>query len=115
VEHIARYLLDHPEGILTSESFDHIVAKCTDFRELTGEIGDVYLIHPFMLHATSQNPSPRPRFITNPPVGLREPMNFDRRNSDDYSLVERKILNDLGSSWIAFRARGHRDDLSSKG
>jgi len=36
-----------------------------------------------------------PRIITNPPVALREPMNFDRPDGN-YSLVEQKTLRALG-------------------
>jgi hypothetical protein len=43
-----------------------IIAGCADFVELTGERGDVVLMHPFMLHTVSGNPSGRPRVITNP-------------------------------------------------
>ena len=43
-----------------------IIAGCEDFVELTGERGDVVLMHPFMLHTVSGNPSGRPRVITNP-------------------------------------------------
>jgi hypothetical protein len=48
----------------------------------------------------SNPPSPftEPRFITNPPVALKQPFNFDRTdgNSGTYSLVEQKTLNALG-------------------
>ena len=30
-----------------------IIERCSDFVELTGEQGDVVLMHPFMLHAFS--------------------------------------------------------------
>ena len=33
-----------------------------------------------------------PRVITNPPVGLGAPFNFDRERPEEYSLVERKTL-----------------------
>src|SRR6266496_13209 len=49
------------------------------------EVGDVYLLHPFVLHARSQNMLRVPRFITNPPLTLAEPMRFDRSNPDELS------------------------------
>jgi len=38
------------------------------FVELTGDIGDVVLMHPLMLHSASRNNLRIPRIITNPPV-----------------------------------------------
>lgn len=111
VKHISSYLRDHPHGMLNSENMDHLIELCTDFREATGKVGDVYLIHPFMLHATSQNPSGRPRIITNPPVALKEPMKFSRDDPDEYSLVERKILRDLGVSRLAYRPAAPREQF----
>lgn len=66
------------------------------FKEATGEVGDVYLLHPLMLHSASKNLLRNVRIITNPPVSLKEPFCFDRADPKDYSLVERKTLNDLG-------------------
>lgn len=59
---------------------------------MTGEIGGVVLLHPLMLHSASKN---HLRFITNPPVSLKEPFNFNRDNPDDFSLVEKKTLKTL--------------------
>jgi hypothetical protein len=66
------------------------------FKEATGEVGDVFLLHPLMLHSASKNLLRKVRIITNPPVSLKEPFCFDRADSKDYSLVEQKTLNDLG-------------------
>ena len=41
-----------------------------DFVETTGRLGDVVLMHPYMLHAVSQNHRGTARFITNPPIAL---------------------------------------------
>lgn len=71
-------------------------------------MGDVFLLHPYMLHAVSGNPSGRPRFITNPPVSLREPMCFHRPNGD-YSLVERAVLRGLGVESLDFRMTSQRE------
>ena len=74
--------------------FGKLIHKCGSFEEITGKIGDVFLIHPYTLHAASGNPSGRARFITNPAVSLNEPMCFDRPDGD-YSLVEQSVLNAL--------------------
>ena len=63
------------------------------FVEATGEVGDVYLLHPFMLHCATPNPLRRVRIITNPPVSLRAPHRFDRTGDGDrHSLVELKTI-----------------------
>jgi len=72
------------------------VHECHDFIEATGSVGDVYLMHPFMLHTRSVNVSGRARFIINPPVMLHEPMNFSRPDPRDHSPVERAVLRALG-------------------
>jgi hypothetical protein len=73
-----------------------IVDRCEDFVETTGVIGDVYLLHPFMVHSHSINASGRARFIVNPPVKLREPLCFARERASDHSPVERAVLRALG-------------------
>ena len=85
VQHVAQYLSAHPQGLLPGEGFGQLIGKCEDFVEITGNAGDVVLLHPFILHSASQNPSGRARFITNPPVALKEPMEFNRDNPDDFS------------------------------
>ncbi|TFK76809.1 hypothetical protein BDN72DRAFT_829974 [Pluteus cervinus] len=112
---IAQYLGAHPEGVLpTGHSFtpsttvgkpqddpgywSHLkeIKRCKQFVEMTGEVGDVVLMHPLMLHSASKNYTRALRVITNPPVALKEPFNFDRENPDEYSLVEKKTLKALG-------------------
>lgn len=116
---IARLLADHPEGLLPSgapgASFGSLVHQCHEFAELTGRIGDVVLIHPFLLHASSQNHSGRARFITNPPVSLKEPMQFDRADPADFSPVERAILRGLGRDRLDFRPTAPREHIVSEG
>lgn len=96
VGHVARYLAEHPEGVLPKEiPARQLLEKCSDFVELTGQIGDVILMHPFMLHTRSLNTLPRARFIINPPVKLVEPMCFDRPDGA-HSPVEQAVLRALG-------------------
>lgn len=128
IEMIAKYLAAHPEGVLpTGLSFtpstskyekneDHPaywshlkeIKKCTQFFEMTGEPGDVVLMHPLMLHSASKNYLRAPRIITNPPVFLREPFNFDRADPEEYSLVERKTLKALGVDRFPFQITTER-------
>ncbi|ROW13057.1 hypothetical protein VPNG_05985 [Cytospora leucostoma] len=67
-----------------------------DYVELCGRAGDVYLLHPLMLHSATNNPLRNVRIITNPPVSLREPFRLDREGGRGYSLVERATLRMLG-------------------
>lgn len=102
IKNVVKWLYEHPEG---SNGWPQepdgsrtvcSIQTCKDFVELTGNAGDVILLHPFMPHSASKNHLRIPRFVTNPPVTLKEPLNLNRANSEDYSLVEKKVLNALG-------------------
>ena len=116
---VARLLVAHPEGVLPSgapgASFGSLINQCQDFVELTGKIGDVVLIHPFLLHASSQNHSGKARFITNPPISLKEPMQFDRADPADFSPVERAVLLGLGVDRLDFQPAAPRERIVSEG
>ena len=56
----------------------------------TGEAGTVYLCHPFLVHAAQRHRGSRPRFLAQPPLGLREPYRLHREDGA-YSPVERSI------------------------
>lgn len=49
-----------------------------------------------MLHSATNNSLRNVRIITNPPVSLRAPFDFDREDPREYSLVERATLRMLG-------------------
>ncbi|KAJ7139236.1 hypothetical protein C8R44DRAFT_693677 [Mycena epipterygia] len=66
------------------------------FHEMTGAVGDVYLLHPLMLHSASKNATRMLRVITNPPVSLKAPFRFTGIENGEFSLVEQKTLRDLG-------------------
>ncbi|KAK5125094.1 hypothetical protein LTR85_000768 [Meristemomyces frigidus] len=113
---LAEHLYNHPEGVsprmtprAENPSFAHEdtldrfcdVAKSMPkdaFVEATGEVGDVYLLHPLMLHSASNNSLRQLRVITNPPVSLKEPFVFDRKDGSQYSVVEQKTLAALGQA-----------------
>ena len=40
----------------------------------TGEPGDMYLVHPFTVHAADEHRGRTPRFMAQAPVGLRDPL-----------------------------------------
>ena len=111
VQHVAQHLSANPQGLLPGEGFGQLVGKCDDFAEITGNAGDVVLLHPFILHSASQNPSGRARFITNPPVALKEPMEFNRDNPDNFSPVELAVLRGLGKDRLDFKPTAPRERL----
>ncbi|NAZ86284.1 phytanoyl-CoA dioxygenase family protein, partial [Kineococcus indalonis] len=107
---VARYLAERPEGVLPEELQETgLIHHCREFEELTGRQGDVVLMHPFVLHATSQNVLRAQRLITNPPLSLREPMDFDRPDPEDFSPVERAVLRGLGVERLDFRPSAPRE------
>ena len=116
---VARLLAAHPEGVpprgAPEAAFGSLVGQCRDFIELTGSVGDVVLIHPFVLHASSQNHSGKARFITNPPIALKEPMRFHRQDPAEYSPVERAVLRGLGVDGLDFRPTAPRERIVSEG
>ena len=107
---VARYLADHPEGIPPREiPYADLISQCTRFEEVTGKAGDFLILHPFMLHASSQNVLGIPRFMSNPPIVLKEHMQLNRPNPDDFSLLERATLHYLGLERLAFQPTHARE------
>jgi len=121
---VARWFAEHPEGAaafgpdvdpsldpsVTVMNAREWIAECRDFREIHGRAGSVAFMHPFMLHAASQNLRGYARMIANPPAHLREPMRFDRPDGR-YSVVERTILDTLGVDRFDYRPTGRRQRL----
>jgi hypothetical protein len=107
---IAKYLFEHPEGVNPSDfDFQGLIKQCTRFEEITGKAGDFVILHPFILHASSQNVIRKPRFMTNPPIVLKEPMNLNRSNSEEFSLLERATLHYLGLERLNFQPASARE------
>ncbi len=108
VKPVAKFLADHPEGVLPN-AFpvkDLLSEGCT-FLEATGKAGDFYLLHPYLLHAVSQNVLRRPRAISNLLYELEEPLNFHRADAA-YSPVEAAVLHGLGVDSYNFAPTGER-------
>ena len=105
---IAEHLAGHPEGV-TAGGFGAMIEQCSDFRELSGPAGTFVIMHPFMLHASSNNHSGKARFMSNPPAVLREPMRLARPDRTDYSLLERATLHALGVDRFEFEATAPRE------
>lgn len=112
---VARYLAEHPEGVHPNAfPFLEMKNQCSDFEEATGRAGDVFLMHPFLLHSFSINWTRNPRVITNPPTHLSEPMQFNRENPADQTVVERAILNGLGVESTNFEPTAPREKIVPK-
>jgi ectoine hydroxylase-related dioxygenase (phytanoyl-CoA dioxygenase family) len=109
---MARYLLEHPEGVNPKDfKFQEMISECTQFEEITGKAGDFIILHPFMLHASSQNVIGKARFMSNPPIVLKEPMNLNRENPEEFSLLERATLHYLGLERLDFRPTAPRESF----
>jgi hypothetical protein len=61
----------------------------------TGRPGDVYLCHPFLVHAAQPHHGSRPRFMAQPPLMPAVPYELQRPDGD-YSAVEFAIRRGLG-------------------
>lgn len=61
----------------------------------TGSAGDVYLCHPFLVHAAQAHRGTLPRFIAQPPLEPTSELSLDRHDGS-YSVVERAIRLGLG-------------------
>lgn len=109
---VARFLADHPEGV-DPGAFSHarLIDQCSTFVEATAEAGDVFLIHPYVLHAASPNTIGAIRVITNPPASLLEPMNFDREDPATFSPVERGVLRALSVERYDFQPTQERERI----
>ncbi|MGA8115618.1 MAG: phytanoyl-CoA dioxygenase family protein [Actinocatenispora sp.] len=60
----------------------------------TGRPGDVFLCHPFLVHAAQPHHGSRPRFMAQPPLHSSGPLDLDRADGA-YSPVERAIRDAL--------------------
>lgn len=62
----------------------------------TGQAGDVYLCHPFLVHAAQPHVGHVPRFLAQPPLLPSAPLRLERPDGD-YSPVEMAIRRGLGA------------------
>lgn len=112
---VARFLASHPEGVLPDDfPTKALLEEGATFVEATGEAGDFYFLHPYLLHAVSQNVLRKPRAISNLLYELTEPMKFDRADGS-YSPVESAILRGLGVDRYEFVPTRKRYRTSSFG
>jgi len=110
---VARYLAEHPEGVDPFKfPSKELIKECRDCRETTGNAGDVFLLHPYILHTSSYNHRPEARFMINPAGQLAEPMRFDRRSDGSaYSPMEQAVLRALGVDHYDFKPTAPRQKI----
>ena len=65
----------------------------------TGHPGDVYLCHPFLIHAAQRHRGREPRFMAQPPLIPVAPLEL-RRTDGAYSPVELAVIRGLGSRGV---------------
>ncbi len=112
---VARLLNEYPAGFHADSVqgagylIPYLIEQCDDFVELTGEPGDLALLHPYMLHRRAVNPTDRPRFIANLAIVLEEPMCFRRDQDGPYSLVELAVLAALERSSLDYEPTNPRE------
>lgn len=89
---VARELAEHPEGVdFVHDRGARITRHCSRFHEVVGEAGDLVLMHPLMMHTGSPNRSGRIRWMGNPMVYMKDPLDPLRAELDELSPVELAI------------------------
>lgn len=90
---VARLLAPAGDAGLPFQNLDHIAGEAS-VALATGAAGTVYLCHPFLIHAGQQHRGAQPRFLAQPPLHPRVPIQLDRPDGV-YSPVEIVIRNAL--------------------
>ena len=119
---VAHWLYSHPGGVDPGMApvgtprardwdwYNGVAGECASegFVEVTGDAGDVYLLHPLMLHSASGNLERRFRVIANRGVGVREPFRFwrDGGGLSGVERVERATVLALGKGAGEMRGWG---------
>ncbi|HYD13674.1 MAG TPA: phytanoyl-CoA dioxygenase family protein [Allosphingosinicella sp.] len=80
-------------GELAANDFDESAQR--EERVATGLAGTVFLCHPFLVHAAQPHRGTRPRFMAQPPLLPREPLQLERADGD-HAPVEIAIREALG-------------------
>jgi hypothetical protein len=88
---VARLLHPAGDGGLSHDQLSRFGAELQRPEVLaTGRTGDVYLCHPFLVHAAQMHRGREPRFLAQPPLHPKEPFRLDRADGA-YSPVEMAI------------------------
>ncbi|MFG3119619.1 phytanoyl-CoA dioxygenase family protein [Streptomyces sp. NPDC048197] len=87
--------LDFMELCKTMDAAGRLDAPDRPLALATGQAGDVYLCHPFLIHAAQPNHGTRPKFMAQPPLVAAAPLDLDRTDGA-YSPLERAVRLGLG-------------------
>lgn len=81
-----------PDGLEVHELCRRVDAAATGpVIETNGRAGDVLMMHPFMIHARSPNTGRSVRFICNPCISFKEPMNLTQPTSPVEITIARAL------------------------
>lgn len=94
---VARRMRDEPGVDLTKpEVILEILEETGSILETTGAAGDAFLAHPLLLHVSSANHSGRIRWMANPNIYLREPLQISGKDGA-YTPVELAVKRAIDS------------------
>lgn len=95
--HVARTLAPAGEAGLTLRELIPCFEQTEGLPEVSacGAAGTVYLCHPFLVHSAQAHQGSRPRFLAQPPLLPRVPLELDREDGQS-SPVELAIRQALG-------------------
>lgn len=68
---------------------DGVFEEQSDILELVGLAGDVFLLHPFTLHARTRNSGENIRYLCHPCISLRQDLQLDKLTG--YSVLEQSM------------------------
>jgi hypothetical protein len=96
-KHVARALAPAGEAGLTLREICAALPGFPPAEEVlaTGAAGTVYLCHPFLVHAAQPHRGSEPRFMAQPPLLPRQPLQLARA-SGNYAPVEIAIRQAIG-------------------
>lgn len=94
---IARALAPAGDAGLTTRELIPVIEAAPPRDEVlaTGRAGTVYLCHPFLVHAAQRHEGTAPRFLAQPPLLPRTPLQLERGDGD-YAPVEIAIRCAIG-------------------
>lgn len=94
---VAPVLFANKGNFMRSEDVtEQIPFKDLPIAYATGNAGDVYLCHPFIVHTGTFNRSNAPRFLAQPGLEPVEPLNVERGVGFNYSPVEIAVREAVG-------------------
>ncbi len=93
-------LVRHPEGLTSAQiPVRRFASAAEPHLSLTGKAGDAWILHPLTAHQAVPNPHGDPRFISNPAIALKDPLNLTAEAQR--TPVEELTYRLLGQAWEA--------------